>query len=533
MSPKENRPPIILQQNILFSQCQLWQLQKEFFSQQGIQAWAEQVPFYITSNPYIAYSYAQVIIRFMQDCSRQSSYQPSTPFYIVELGAGSGRFSFYLLKHLAELQQTLQITRLNFVYIMTDFNEQIIDYWEQHPALQTFIKQGVLDFALYDTDQNQTIHLRKSNKTIAKSTVPANPMIVLANYVFDSILHDVFSVKDSQLYEGLATLVLPAEEFIDGKPKRLAATQVHMNYRPNQHEPYVEPEFNQVLNQCVQQFEQSYFTFPIGSLRCIKHLRELTGDNLLLLATDKGYANALATDLQHEHYAVFHGSFSMMVNFDAIASYTKNCGGDNYFQTAKQSILTTAFVFGNTFNNLPETQQALKSYVDYYSPGNLFSLYKFINENKQTADLSTILTWLKISGWDPYLFNACLQIILALIPKLDEATHYELQAWLPHIANNYYQLPADNNTLFNIGLTYQNLGNVSEAIRYYQLSLIYPETYELSYYNMGLCYYALQQFDSAINCFRQVLEKKPDHISAFGWLAYTINQINIANNKAA
>lgn len=138
MSPKENRPPIILQQNILFSQCQLWQLQKEFFSQQGIQAWAEQVPFYITSNPYIAYSYAQVIIRFMQDCSRQSSYQPSTPFYIVELGAGSGRFSFYLLKHLAELQQTLQITRLNFVYIMTDFNEQIIDYWEQHPALQTF-----------------------------------------------------------------------------------------------------------------------------------------------------------------------------------------------------------------------------------------------------------------------------------------------------------------------------------------------------------------------------------------------------------
>ncbi len=36
----------------------------------------------------------------------------------------------------------------------------------------------------------------------------------------------------------------------------------------------------------------------------------------------------------------FHGSFSMMVNFDAIGRYFKNSGGDSFLQTSRKGIKT-------------------------------------------------------------------------------------------------------------------------------------------------------------------------------------------------
>ncbi len=52
---------------------------------------------------------------FLRDCARMTREQgaaqtplaldPNEPLYIVELGAGSGKFSFFMLKALAEMQE--------------------------------------------------------------------------------------------------------------------------------------------------------------------------------------------------------------------------------------------------------------------------------------------------------------------------------------------------------------------------------------------------------------------------------------------
>ena len=43
----------------------------------------------ITSNPLIADSYANVIVRFIRDVVASGRFDPGEPFYVVELGAGS------------------------------------------------------------------------------------------------------------------------------------------------------------------------------------------------------------------------------------------------------------------------------------------------------------------------------------------------------------------------------------------------------------------------------------------------------------
>ncbi|MGK7890530.1 MAG: hypothetical protein AB4042_14460 [Leptolyngbyaceae cyanobacterium] len=45
------------------SQSLLWQLQRNFFAQQGINAWNHNtVPHYVTSNPHIANAYAKITL---------------------------------------------------------------------------------------------------------------------------------------------------------------------------------------------------------------------------------------------------------------------------------------------------------------------------------------------------------------------------------------------------------------------------------------------------------------------------------------
>lgn len=54
------------------------------------------VPNFVSSNAYIAHSYAQLIIAFLQDGMKEDSTMPldmHDPLYIVELGAGKGKFS--------------------------------------------------------------------------------------------------------------------------------------------------------------------------------------------------------------------------------------------------------------------------------------------------------------------------------------------------------------------------------------------------------------------------------------------------------
>ena len=51
-------------------------------------------------------AYAKVIFGFLRDCTLPNAKVPldtSEPLYIIELGAGSGKFSFYILNVLSHI----------------------------------------------------------------------------------------------------------------------------------------------------------------------------------------------------------------------------------------------------------------------------------------------------------------------------------------------------------------------------------------------------------------------------------------------
>ena len=99
----------VLERNVPLSQSVIWRLQRDFYEQRGLKAWNEDlVPSYITNNPFIAEIYAGIVAAFVQDCisTAQLNSPPlsqENPLRILELGAGTGKFSYLFLRKLTAL----------------------------------------------------------------------------------------------------------------------------------------------------------------------------------------------------------------------------------------------------------------------------------------------------------------------------------------------------------------------------------------------------------------------------------------------
>ncbi|RUS92871.1 hypothetical protein DSM106972_097960 [Dulcicalothrix desertica PCC 7102] len=517
----------VLQKDTLLSESKSWQYQKDFFNDQGINAWAGKVPFYITSNPYIANSYANIIIRFFQDCIHKDIYNPSEPFYIIELGAGSGTFSFYVIKRLLELQKALYLTDIKFVYVMTDFTDNNIQYWQDHRAFHSYIEKGLLDFARFDVETDTEINLIRSNKVLSADTrrpmnsYVKNPLIVLANYIFDTVSQDIFRVSQGKFQAALATLSTQKDNVQDNKPIELEQLKVEFSYVDSNIPFYQDQHLDAVLSHYQNQIDDGYFLFPVGSLRCIRRLMDISNHKLCLITSDKGYSRYGDLHQQEEPCCTFHGSFSMMVDFRAIAQYFKQCGGDYYHQFTEQSLNTSVFLQGFDLQTMPETRQAVETFLDAFGHATVFRLYEHINLTKSFSTLETLLTFLSTTQWDPHVFNSSFDLIINQIRSeyTSHAVVKDLAFIMEKIAVNFYYIPYSIDTLFNIALFFQEIGEYEKALHYYYQSINYYGKNDVTLYNMGLCHYFLNKPERALEMFGVAVKLNPNYIMARGWIS--------------
>ena len=123
--------------------------------------------------------------------------------------------------------------RPRFCYVMTDFTQRTVDFWLRHPPLLPLLEAGVMDVAVYDADPPGAgpnpgpveLKLQYSGTTLSASNPGTllnpggglNPVVVVANYVFDTLRQDAFQVRsDGRLYQGLSTLRSDRPEFVPG-----------------------------------------------------------------------------------------------------------------------------------------------------------------------------------------------------------------------------------------------------------------------------------------------------------------------------
>ena len=210
-----------------FAKSDLWNLQREYFERQGVAAWHNQVPFYVTSNCYIAASYAKTALAMMNDWLQKHPSDANAVFNIVELGTGSGQFSYYFLAQMQKLLSAMQ-NPPRFRYIMTDFTASNLNFWHANPQFENFVTQGVLDFALFNMEQGTELDLVVSGEKIQAGSLQA-PLTVIGNYIFDSVSSDAFAIKSGKASEVTLKLAC-AQENLDENNRPNKLNNLHVTY---------------------------------------------------------------------------------------------------------------------------------------------------------------------------------------------------------------------------------------------------------------------------------------------------------------
>ncbi|MDR3596347.1 hypothetical protein [Clostridium sp.] len=499
-SKDEENPEAIVEAEKPLSQSMLWELQTEFFANQGPEAWIKGiVPQYITTNPYIANQYAKTAFGYLRDYAQREDIDKNTVIYIMELAAGVGRFTYTFLKRFLHMIENSSLKGLKFKYIVTDFAERNIEYWQKHSFLKPYFESGVLDCATFDIAKDDEIRLRNSGEVLSSGKLK-NPLILFANYTFDSLPQDTFYVSGGELFEGLITVTSPEEKGDPNDKSILAGLDYYYTDKKIEGNDYYEDKnFNDVLVHYKNSLEDTAFYMPIIGLRCISTLRKLFNDDIILISADKGYKNEEAMFGNYHPFLSKHGCISMTVNFHALELYFKGLGGKAIHSIYEhENVNVSLFLLSKNNNDFVETSMAYNEIIETIGPDDFYNMKKAIMPLSKSLTTKELLTFLRFTVWDARTLLELYNILLERIPTEENFPKDELIDAINKVWEHYFPIGEEGDLGYYFGSILGYLGHDNDALKFFESSLeFYGECPETNY-EIALCYYNLQQIDRAL-----------------------------------
>jgi tetratricopeptide (TPR) repeat protein len=470
----------------------IWRLQSDYYAQRGLKAWTEdQVPSYITNNPFIAEIYAGIVAGFLEDCLRHSSVDalpisPENPLRILELGAGTGKFSYLFLRKLIPLLREKNIAPQTIRYSMSDCSEELITYWQGNQFLAEFTQAGILEFELLRAGEN-TSRERRGTAQQARA-----PLVVIANYVFDSLPQDAFVISNGEISEALITTSSNSEAAASLNDVQLSFTNSAVSSQR-----YQDPAWNEILEEYRSRLTSATVFFPSAALALLQQLCRAADGRMLMLAADKGFAHQEEIALVQGPPALeFHASrrcFSLMVNLHAIARYFTAIGGLALLPPKHFTNLNIcAFIQRRPQDEFPETSKAHQQAVAAFGPDDLFTVMSWLNASLESVSVAQALSLLRLTRWDTTAF---LRLFPVIAPKLRNigAERNDLRVAVLNVWENRYPIDlADNALAFSCGVVLLELRFYAEAAAMFQASEQLLGRTAATSYNLGLCALGLE-----------------------------------------
>ncbi|MBC8080332.1 MAG: SAM-dependent methyltransferase [Gorillibacterium sp.] len=512
MTQTPNKQPIYR-----FSEAPIWQLQRSYYQEQGLKAWQnEEVPQYITNNPMIAMAYAEIIFGFLQD--RTILGFGSEPVMILELGAGSGRLAFHILQELGKLREYADIPLPPFRYVMSDFVEKNIAYWQQHQSLLPFVQQGILDFALFDAVHDTELHLTQSGTVIRPNDLQ-QPLLVVANYFFDSIPQELIYVGDGEIYECRVSLQNLAEVDEHNAPIPLEKVVPEYHYqRATEYEQESYP-YRDVIELYKHKLEDSHILFPTIGLACLDRLHQLSQAGFLLLTADKGDHRLENWEFAEPPKLIHHGSFSLTANYHAIQHVFEQKGALTYFTTHHYKNLNVGCILMlHDPTSHTNTRLAYRRFVDRFGPDDFFSLKQWFDEHLEQMELPQICSFWRLSGYDAQLFLQSKKRIIDLLSSCSEEDMHDLRHGIQSMWTGYYPMEEKHDLALDCGVLLFQMDLFEAALSFFEKSPNVNQASPDILYPMAVCCYEVGLEEAAQGYLLQALAIEPKHEEALSLL---------------
>ena len=498
----------LLERDAPFSKSIIWKLQRDYFEERGFDAWRSgEVPHYVTSNPRIAHAYAQMLVATYLDLVR-SGFTNEQPLHIVELGGGSGRFAFYLLKQLELLSKQHDIPPDSFKYILTDFTQANLDFWKVHPCLQTYIQDGRLDMAIYDTSDSSSIPLQIGGHEILEGSLTL-PIAVIANYLFDGIPHELYFFDHGESHR-CHVKVNCEFDYLNGNSTAgevLSGTYLRYLKEDSADESSGDAHVDRLLSHYRNHLLNGYVLVPDLGFACIRRLQALSTSGILLLVSDKGHVTTEECFVSTPPSLARHGSFSLPVNFDAFRWYFESNGGSAFLpQPHHESIVTACYCSFNAPVTTHHLANAYANHVGVCGPDDFFGVYTLLRDHPHLLELQHILSALRVSLFDCHQLNVFLPKLIELAPDFSQSEKRVVSQVLEQCWYNYFPLGENNDPISKMANLFYEIDEYPRAIHFFELSLSLYGKDQGTLYNLAACYFQSGSLAKSVKILQEILE---------------------------
>ena len=506
----ERAPDFWLEHDQLFAHSALWSLQRDYFLERGIDAWREpEVPHYITSNPSIARCFAAIALAVLQDHRRlHPSVDDDQPLSVCELGAGTGRFAFHFLTELERMCAEADIPLRSFRYILTDIAATTIDFWRRHASLAPFFEAGVLDAMVFDITDPALVPGGFTGYS-------QRPLVVIANYVFDSIPTDLVYIEQNTCHDGLVSLRLARDPAALAAADVLAEVQADFTHRRAAQSHFREAYLQTIIDEYRAQLDDAYVLMPAQALRGLERLRTASPGGLVLLAADKGQHRIDRLESHSPPTIVKHGSFSLEVNFHAIARYFEHNGGMAFFPPDHTTVNVGCLLLPEAGpHTYRATRQAFQTRVVDFGPDDFFSIARQAQRGLAELTVSEILAHVRLSGDDPHRLARFLPRLVDLAPTMSRAQRSAVREAVDRAWERYFPFGETFDLAYHLGFLLYEMDHYAEALRYFQLSTDEYGPFSGTLYNMAVCCVAIGQPDQSRELLLEVVRHDPQNEAA-------------------
>lgn len=140
-----------------------------------------------------------------------------------------------------------------------------------------------------------------------------------------------------------------------------------------------------------------------------------------------------------------------MVNYHAIGEYVAHCNGTAcQVPHYQDNIQVLAYLLGQIPQQAQETHLAFAEAVGAGGPDDFFTLKSVVEKQYGRMNLSELLSFLRLSGWDAEIFVNCLPHLQTLLAQADPVWYSDVYAALNNIWQRYLPLTKTDTLLDNI-----------------------------------------------------------------------------------
>lgn len=378
------------------SESPIWAAQQRFFKERGQDAWggSRHVPEFITTNPMVGRAYARVATAWM----RAFDLDPTRPLVVIELGAGTGRLAYHVLRHLLPLWRRACPAGPEPLYVMTDIAPANRQAWRAHPALRPFFDSGHLDTAHFDVTAPHP-ELRLEHRPGQLDLRVGNPPLLIANYVFDSVPQDLYLVRQGALYE--SQVELEGDLGADAEAARLT-----YHHRPVELEglyPDRPDAWRATLRGYLDLARPSAVSLPTPALSTIDALLRDRGGALLCL--DHGVGSLQRLDGAEEpRLQVYASAASFSVNLHALLRYAALTGGAAWSTGEEQIVVGCCW--GAPSGHHASMADSFQEQLGAFNPEALMLVRGALHRlNLARVPDRGLLFHLQRAAWDPTLLD--------------------------------------------------------------------------------------------------------------------------------